>query len=146
MPPKAATKPKAAPAHPKYDVMVKAAIVALKERTGSSVPAITKYLGANYTLPDNYKKTLSTQLKKLVASGKLVKVKASYKLSDEFKKPEPKKKAAAPKKKKEEEGQEEGCSQEGCCPQEIRRSQEGCCSQEEGCSQEGCCSQEGRCP
>eukprot|EP00854_Cymbomonas_tetramitiformis_P034709 gene34709-biopygen35913 len=68
MPPKAAAKPKAAPAHPKYDVMVKAAIVALKERTGSSVPAITKYLGANYTLPDNYKKTLSTQLKKLVAS------------------------------------------------------------------------------
>mmetsp|Transcript_13861 Transcript_13861/g.23423 ORF Transcript_13861/g.23423 Transcript_13861/m.23423 type:complete len:317 (+) Transcript_13861:334-1284(+) len=77
---------KPAPEHPKYDEMVKAAIVALNERTGSSVKAIAKYLAANYKLPENYKKTLGTQLKKLTASGKLVKVKASFKLSDEFKK------------------------------------------------------------
>ena len=41
MPPKAA-------AHPKYEDMVKAAILALKDRNGSSVPAIAKYLAANY--------------------------------------------------------------------------------------------------
>jgi histone H1/5 len=60
--------------------------VALNERTGSSVKAIAKYLAANYKLPENYKKTLGTQLKKLTASGKLVNVKASFKLSDEVKK------------------------------------------------------------
>ena len=91
-----------APAHPKYDVMVKAAVLALKDRTGSSVPAIAKYLGTTYTLPANFKKVLSTQLKNLTKAGKLVKVKASYKLSEDFKKGPPKKKAPkkkAPKKK-----------------------------------------------
>ena len=73
-------KPKTAPAHPPFVVMVKAAITSLKEKTGSSIPAIFKYLTNNYTGVD--KKILSTQLKKLVASGKLVKVKASYKLGD----------------------------------------------------------------
>ena len=48
MPPKAT-------AHPKYEDMVKAAILALKDRNGSSVPAIAKYLAANYKLPDNFK-------------------------------------------------------------------------------------------
>ena len=93
--------PKAAPAHPKYEDMVKAAIVALKDRNGSSVPAITKYLGANFKLPENFKKILSTQLKNLVKSGKLLKVKASYKLGEALKKvPKKPKKKAAPKKKK----------------------------------------------
>ena len=94
MPPKAS-------AHPKYEDMVKAAILALKDRNGSSVPAIAKYLAANYKLPDNFKKILSTQLKNLVNSGKLLKVKASYKLGEALKKaPKKPKKKAAPKKKK----------------------------------------------
>ena len=94
MPPKAT-------AHPKYEDMVKAAILALKDRNGSSVPAIAKYLAANYKLPDNFKKILSTQLKNLVKSGKLLKVKASYKLGEALKKvPKKPKKKAAPKKKK----------------------------------------------
>ena len=94
MPPKAS-------AHPKYEDMVKAAVLALKDRNGSSVPAIAKYLAANYKLPDNFKKILSTQLKNLVKSGKLLKVKASYKLGEALKKaPKKPKKKAAPKKKK----------------------------------------------
>jgi hypothetical protein len=93
--------PKAAPAHPKYEDMVKAAILALKDRNGSSVPAIAKYLGSNFKLPGNFKKILSTQLKNLVKSGKLLKVKASYKLGEALKKaPKKPKKKAAPKKKK----------------------------------------------
>ena len=94
MPPKAA-------AHPKYEDMVKAAILALKDRNGSSVPAIAKYLAANYKLPDNFKKILSTQLKNLVKSGKLLKVKASYKLGEALKKApkKPKKKAVKKPKK-----------------------------------------------
>ena len=92
--------PKAAPAHPKYEEMVKAAIVALKDRNGPSVPAIAKYIGSSFKLPDNYKKILSTQLRNLVASGKLVKVKASYKLGEALKKaPKKPKKAKKPKKK-----------------------------------------------
>eukprot|EP00793_Prasinoderma_coloniale_P005803 PRCOL_00004277-RA len=82
--PPLAMPPKAAPVHPTYAVMVRAAVLALKERTGSSNPAIWKYISANYKGVD--KKILSTQLKNLVAKGKLVKVKASYKCSEEFKK------------------------------------------------------------
>merc|ERR1712048_619439 len=93
---------KAAPSHPPYADMVKAAIVALKDRTGSSAVAIAKYLDGNYKLPETYKKSLSLTLKKLVESGKLVKVKASYKLGSlktEPKKKDVKKKTTAAKKK-----------------------------------------------
>merc|ERR1712051_57921 len=45
---KKAVKPKAPAAHPKYSVMITAAIGALKDRTGSSRQAILKYICANY--------------------------------------------------------------------------------------------------
>merc|ERR1712048_602424 len=45
---KAPAKPKAPAAHPKYSVMIAAAIAALKDRTGSSRQAILKYICANY--------------------------------------------------------------------------------------------------
>ena len=66
------------------------------------MPAIAKYLAANYKLPDNFKKILSTQLKNLVKSEKLVKVKASYKLGEALKKApkKPKKKVVKKKPKK----------------------------------------------
>ena len=72
-----------------YVDMISAAIKALKERTGSSLPAIKKYIGATYgsKLPANWEKTLSVQLKRLAAAGKLTKVKASFKLGEELKKP-----------------------------------------------------------
>merc|ERR1711878_259637 len=41
-------KPKAPAAHPKYSVMIAAAIAALKDRTGSSRQVILKYVCANY--------------------------------------------------------------------------------------------------
>ena len=44
MPPKKA----AAALHPPYEQMVKAALVALKDRTGSSAQAIAKYMKANF--------------------------------------------------------------------------------------------------
>ncbi|TVU16071.1 hypothetical protein EJB05_39619 [Eragrostis curvula] len=99
----AAAKPKAAAAgaaHPPYFEMIKEAISALKERTGSSAHAIAKYMEDKHgaSLPANYKKMLSIQLRGFAAKGKLVKVKASYKLSDATKKdtsPKPKAKPAA---------------------------------------------------
>ncbi|OEL37312.1 hypothetical protein BAE44_0001669 [Dichanthelium oligosanthes] len=97
-----AAKPKAAAAgasHPPYFEMIKEAISALKERTGSSSHAIAKYMEDKHgaSLPANYKKMLSIQLRGFAAKGKLVKVKASYKLSDAAKKDSPKAKPAVAK-------------------------------------------------
>lgn len=79
--------PKKEPEHPQYVVMVKDAIVSLKERTGSSSVAIKKFVESKYQgLPSNFSVHLSNALKKLTANGKLVKVKASYKLGEELKK------------------------------------------------------------
>jgi histone H1/5 len=73
MAPKAA--PKVAPAHPQFAVMISTAISSLKDRTGSSAPAIAKYIESNYKgLSDNWKKLLSLQLRRLVEAQKLVKV------------------------------------------------------------------------
>ena len=47
-PAKKAAKPKAKPAHPPTAAMVMAAVKALKEAKGSSLPAIKKYIAANY--------------------------------------------------------------------------------------------------
>nr|PNR53100.1 hypothetical protein PHYPA_009475 [Physcomitrium patens] len=86
---KMAKSPKAPASHPSYLLMVVEAIGALKERTGSSQYAIAKYLEDHYKtgLPPNFKKTLSIQLRNLTKAGKLVKVKNSFKLADELKKP-----------------------------------------------------------
>ncbi|KAM0925666.1 hypothetical protein ACQ4PT_004055 [Festuca glaucescens] len=94
-----AAKPKAAApaaAHPTYFEMIKEAIAALKDRTGSSSVAIAKYIEEKHgkSLPPNFKKMLSVQLRSSAAKGKLVKVKASYKLSDAAKKDLPKAKPA----------------------------------------------------
>ena len=95
--PKVAKKPKAAPTHPPTSAMVVAAIKALKERGGSSLPAIKKYIAANYKV-DVVKLSpfIRKALKKGVEKKTLVQVKASYKLGKVEKPKKPKK----PKKKK----------------------------------------------
>ncbi|VAH34993.1 unnamed protein product [Triticum turgidum subsp. durum] len=97
-----AAKPKkvaAGPSHPAYFEMIKEAIAALKDRTGSSSVAIAKYIEEKHgkSLPANFKKMLSVQLRASASKGKLVKVKASYKLSDAAKKDAPKPKPKAKK-------------------------------------------------
>ncbi|KAL7226896.1 hypothetical protein ACSBR1_021880 [Camellia fascicularis] len=69
--------------HPPYLQMISEAISSLKDRTGSSQPAIAKFMEEKYSslLPPNFKKMLSIQLKKFVKSEKLVKIKNSYKVS-----------------------------------------------------------------
>ncbi|KAK5580746.1 hypothetical protein RB653_000770 [Dictyostelium firmibasis] len=82
-----ATKPKPKPSHPTYQVMISDAIAHYKDRTGSSQPAIIKFIEAKYTVsPDTFKTQLKLALKRLVAKGTLTMVKASYKLSEEGKK------------------------------------------------------------
>merc|ERR1711973_382808 len=108
--PKKAAKPKAPAAHPKYSVMIAAAITALKDRTGSSRQAIMKYICANYKV-DAAKAAvhLRMALKRGVAAGSLKMARASgkgagsYRLGEKAKaekKPAAKKAAKKPAAKK----------------------------------------------
>ncbi|MFS8034008.1 putative linker histone H1/H5, domain H15, winged helix-like DNA-binding domain superfamily [Helianthus anomalus] len=74
--------------HPPYFQMIKEALLALNEKGGSSPHAIGKYVEDKHkaVLPANFRKTLALQLKNSASKGKLIKVKASYKLSDAAKK------------------------------------------------------------
>ncbi|RLN72222.1 hypothetical protein BBJ28_00000541 [Nothophytophthora sp. Chile5] len=90
---------KKANAGPGYYDLIKEAVLALKERTGSSRHAIDKFVaakkGASYS-----KSRLNIALKRGVESGKLVPVKGSFKLAADEKKvkkaPKPAAKKAAP--------------------------------------------------
>ncbi|KAG7584227.1 Linker histone H1/H5 domain H15 [Arabidopsis suecica] len=70
--------------HPPYFQMIKEALMALKEKNGSSPYAIAKKIEEKHKslLPESFRKILSLQLKNSVTKGKLVKIRASYKLSD----------------------------------------------------------------
>lgn len=82
--------------------MIKEAIASLKERTGSSQYAITKFIEDNQKdLSPLFKKHISLQLKRLVASGSLTKIKSSFKLSAPLKTDVEKKKVVAVKPKKD---------------------------------------------
>ena len=76
-----ADKKKAAPKkpaeHPKYIDMIAAAIVALKERNGSSRQAIKKYIDANYKVGDNSGNYVKLALKRGVTSGALLQTKGA---------------------------------------------------------------------
>ena len=96
-----AKKPKKAAAHPPVASMVNAAIKNLKERKGSSLAAIKKYIASTYKV-DTAKLApfIRRYLKKAVADGKLKQVKGSgaagsFRLGDK-----PEKKAKKPKAKK----------------------------------------------
>ena len=105
---KASKNPVKPPEHPKYSVMVVAAVTVKKERNGSSRQAITKYIKANYKVGENAGVHIKQALKRGVASGELLQVKGvgasgSFKVAKkvEVKKPAVKKAAAkkAPAKK-----------------------------------------------
>ena len=109
-PAKKASKPKAKPSHPPTSSMVVAAVKALKERNGSSLPAIKKYIAANYKV-DIVKLApfIKKALRSLTEKGKLTQTKGkgasgSFKLAASAKAEKPKKaskpkKAKSPKKK-----------------------------------------------
>lgn len=91
--------------HPKYIDMVKAAIVALKERNGSSRQAIEKYIKANYKVGDGAGTHLKLALKRGVEAKVIVQVKGtgasgSFKVNKELKEAKPKKQAKKPAAKK----------------------------------------------
>ena len=68
--------------HPPYHEMVKLAISELKDRSGSSLAAIAKYITTHwFVAEDACKKHCTAALKTAVKQGKVLKVKASFKLS-----------------------------------------------------------------
>ena len=96
-------KAKAVPTHPKVSAMVTSSISALKERGGSSLQAIKKYMSANYKVDvEKLSPFIRKYLKSAVAAGALVQTKGkgatgSFKLSAKSDKPSP----AARKPKKD---------------------------------------------
>ena len=70
---KKAPKKKAPPAHPPAAVMVTAAIETLKEKNGSSLQAIKKYIAANYSVDiDRQLPFIKRAIKNGVTQGKLL--------------------------------------------------------------------------
>ncbi|XP_035695286.1 histone H3-like [Branchiostoma floridae] len=99
-----AKKPKAPAAHPPCSDMITAAITALKDRKGTSLAAIKKYVAANYKFDvDKQGHVLRRTLKRMVEKGTLTQPKGkgasgSFKISAAAQKPaKPKKKPAAKK-------------------------------------------------
>merc|ERR1712156_1287172 len=108
---KKVAKPKKPATHPKTTVMVAAAVAALKDRKGSSLPAIKKYIAANYKV-DIVKLApfLKKAIKSMVEKKTLVQVKGkgasgSFKLGKVEK---PKVKKAKKTKGKEDRQTQEG--------------------------------------
>lgn len=68
--------------------MIKEALLALNEKSGSSPYAIAKHMEEKHkaVLPANFRKILGLQIKNSASKGKLIKIKASYKLSESGKK------------------------------------------------------------
>ena len=101
-----AKKPAKKADHPPVAAMVSAAIAALKDRKGSSLPAIKKYVAATYKVDiEKLAPFIRRFLKKAVADGKLTQVKGtgasgSFKLAkvEKEKKPKVAKKKPAAKK------------------------------------------------
>lgn len=98
-------KPASKPSHPPTSQLVDGAIKALRERSGSSLQAIKKYIASNNKVDaDKLSPFIKKYLKKATASGNLVQTKGkgasgSFKLSAASLKPkaEKKKKPAAKK-------------------------------------------------
>jgi len=51
--------------------MISKAILSLKERNGSSLPAIKKYLATDFNLPEGWDKKVLLYIKKMVKDGRL---------------------------------------------------------------------------
>lgn len=90
-----------APEHPKYVDMIKAALVNLKDRKGTSRQAILKYIKEHYKVGSNVETQLKMALKRAVASNTITHSKGvgasgSFKLVKKESAPKAKK-AVAPK-------------------------------------------------
>ncbi|MED6136003.1 hypothetical protein PIB30_051872 [Stylosanthes scabra] len=68
---------------PRYNAMVLEALSALKDANGSDLNAIVNYIEQKHKVPQNFRRALSTRLRRLVSQGKLEKVQNCYKIKKE---------------------------------------------------------------
>ncbi|GAV84928.1 Myb_DNA-binding domain-containing protein/Linker_histone domain-containing protein [Cephalotus follicularis] len=65
---------------PRYNAMVFEAIASIKDKNGSDISAIVNFIEQRHEVPQNFRKLLSSRLRRLVAQGKLEKVQKCYKI------------------------------------------------------------------
>ncbi|KAJ4708685.1 Telomere repeat-binding factor like [Melia azedarach] len=86
---------------PKYNALIFEALAALKEPNGSDVSAILNYIEQRLEVPQNFRRLLSSRLRRLVAQEKLEKVQNCFRVKEDTpfgtKTPIPKQKDIRPK-------------------------------------------------
>ncbi|XP_047152044.1 telomere repeat-binding factor 5-like [Vigna umbellata] len=86
---------------PRYNAMVFEALSALKDNNGSDLSAIVSFIEQKHQVPQNFRRALSTRLRRLVSQGKLEKVQNCYKIKKDVasgaKSPPPKPKDVRPR-------------------------------------------------
>ncbi|KAI3455589.1 hypothetical protein Pfo_012252 [Paulownia fortunei] len=83
-----------------YNAMILEALSSLKDPSGSDIGAIVGFIEKKYEMPQNFRRLLSSKLRRLVLQGKLEKVLQCYKIKDVAlgtKTPTPKQKDVRPR-------------------------------------------------
>ncbi|KAK7294388.1 hypothetical protein RJT34_17277 [Clitoria ternatea] len=85
---------------PRYNAMVFEALSTLKDSNGSDINAIVSFIEQKHQVPQNFRRALSTRLRRLVNQGKIEKIQNCYKIKKDTsvgtKSPAPKQKDIRP--------------------------------------------------
>ncbi|KAE7999076.1 hypothetical protein FH972_003557 [Carpinus fangiana] len=86
---------------PRYNAMVFEALAALKDTNGSDIGTIVRFIEERHEVPQNFRRLLSSRLRRLVTQGKVEKVQNCYKIIKDTelgtKTPSPKQKDVRPR-------------------------------------------------
>ncbi|KAG2728763.1 hypothetical protein I3843_01G214200 [Carya illinoinensis] len=86
---------------PRYNAMIFEALSAIEDKIGSDISAIVHFIERRHEVPQNFRRLLSSRLRRLVAQGKLEKVQNCYKIRKETvlgtKTPSPKQRDVKPR-------------------------------------------------
>ncbi|XP_022891332.1 telomere repeat-binding factor 4-like [Olea europaea var. sylvestris] len=85
---------------PGYTTMIFEALLSVKDSNGSNIGAIVEFIEQKHEVPQNFRRLLSSKLRRLVLQGKLEKVHNCYKIKDAalgMKTPMPKQKDIRPR-------------------------------------------------
>ncbi|KAH9327013.1 hypothetical protein KI387_007191, partial [Taxus chinensis] len=67
---------------PRYEDMILEALTAMRDPNGNDVTTIANYIEQRHEVPPNFRRLLSSKLKRLLTQDKIVKVHQNYKLKD----------------------------------------------------------------
>ncbi|XP_022715181.1 telomere repeat-binding factor 4-like [Durio zibethinus] len=65
---------------PRYNTMIFEALSTIKDANGSDISAIISYIEPRHEVPSNFRRLLSSRLRRLVSQGKLEKIQNCYKI------------------------------------------------------------------